>query len=120
MEDITIRYHNVFHFRRADLGHDSQSFYQLKQSFFLLTAEQSGAFRTHFFKSQPRTPGLCHKPYMSYPRLLLKGRRRQCSHLLLEQLLGTRPDRVVPPIVQLEQVWQQVIAERLGRLPRQQ
>ena len=44
----------------------------------------------------------------------------QLGHLLLEELRGPGPHGVVLPVVELQQVGQEVVAERLRGLARQQ
>jgi len=52
---------------------------------------------------------------MSRPRS-----RRQRRHLFLVQGLGSRPDGIAAPVVEGQEVGQQVLAEGVRRLPRQQ
>jgi hypothetical protein len=58
---------------------------------------------------------------VSIHRLLRHASWQRC-HLVREQGLGASPHgrALAAPIVQLQQIWQKVVAKRLGALTRQQ
>lgn len=74
----------------------------------------------HFSRAEGGHPHLHLHLYACTHTCTSEGRRGQRGHLLLEQLLGAGPHGVAAPVVQLEQVRQQVVAEGLGGLARQQ